>query len=147
MNGLRKLLMRMPWRRGVLASWRSTHSAPGPRGERAAAKHLKRRGYRILARNLRSRLGEVDLLAEAPDGRTIVVVEVKAGIGRDAYAAEARVGPDKQRKLVALAAQLARRHGLEDRPIRFDVIGVGLDPAGRAPPAIRHYEAAFESHL
>jgi len=51
----------------------------GERGERAAEKQLRRTGYRILARQLRNRYGEVDILAEAPDGRTIAIVEVKAG--------------------------------------------------------------------
>ncbi len=44
------------------------------RGERTAARHLTRRGYRILGRNLRNRFGEIDILAEDPDRRTVVVV-------------------------------------------------------------------------
>ncbi|MCC7147202.1 MAG: YraN family protein [Phycisphaeraceae bacterium] len=48
------------------------------RGEAVAKRFLKRRRYRILAQNLRLPIGEIDLLALAPDGRTIVVVEVKA---------------------------------------------------------------------
>lgn len=114
------------------------------RGEDAAAAHLRRQGYRILGRNLRSRIGEVDLLAEAPDGRTIVVVEVKAGHGGP-LPPEIRVGPVKQRRLTALAAHLARRHRLTQRPIRFDVIGVDLPAEG--PPRIRHHINAFAAHV
>lgn len=126
--------------RHALLRWRSTGSV----GERAAARHLKAQGYRILARNLRTRLGEIDLLAEAPDRRTIVVVEVKAGTG-GAIRPEVHVNATKRRKLVQLALQLARRHRLHDRPIRFDVIGVDLPRD--APPVIRHHVGAFESHL
>ena len=121
----------------------------GQRGERAAAAHLRRHGYRILHRNLRNRYGEVDLLAEAPDRRTICVTEVKAReiIGNPAAAPrpEVHVNRHKQRKLVALAVQLVRAYRLADRPVRFDVVGVDL-PRG-APPIVRHHPGAFESHI
>lgn len=117
----------------------------GARGERAAARHLKRQRYRILARNLRQKLGEIDLLAEAPDGRTIVIVEVKttASDAPDAIAPEVHVNAAKQRKLAALASMLVRRQRWHDRPIRFDVVGVVLPPRGK--PILRHHVAAFES--
>ena len=127
----------------------------GVRGERLAANYLRRQGYRVLGRNLRSRVGEIDILAEAPDKHTVVLVEVKTGVpsqkrddatdGLSPTAPEMRVGRRKQRKLVTLASQMARQHGFTQRPIRFDVIGVDL-PANAAP-VIRHYKAAFESHV
>ncbi|MFA9479288.1 YraN family protein [Phycisphaerales bacterium AB-hyl4] len=116
----------------------------GRRGERAAAKHLKRVGYRVVARNLRCKVGEIDLLAEAPDGRTVVVVEVKAGRG-GALPPEIRVGAAKQRKLTQLAVRLIRRYRLHDRPMRFDVVGVDLPDRGK--PTIRHHVGAFESRV
>lgn len=119
----------------------------GARGERAAARQLKQSGYRLLARNLRSKLGEIDLLAEAPDGRTIVIVEVKSGAGgsADAIPPEVHVNNHKRRKLAMLAADLVRRRHWQDRPVRFDVIAVLLPERG--PAVIRHHVAAFESHL
>ena len=141
MNAIASLLARLGIDRSV-----------GSRGERAAAGHLRRHGYRILARNLRNKLGEIDILAEAPDGRTIVVVEVKSSAvrpGDDGRSAnpppEVHVNRAKQRKLVSLACQTARRNRLADRPIRFDVIGVELPTKGR--PTIRHHVNAFESHV
>ena len=122
------------------------------KGERFAAQHLKRRGYRIISRNLRSRLGEIDLLAEAPDGRTLVIVEVKSraitpgSAPSDELPPEVRVNRFKQRKLVALAAHWTRRLGLTRRPIRFDVVGVDLSSASAAP-IVRHHVGAFESHV
>jgi putative endonuclease len=121
----------------------------GPVGavaERRVASHLKRRGYRVLAQNVRNRFGEIDIVAEAPDGRTIAIVEVKASESAlDDPPPELRVNAFKQRKLVALACQLARRYDLTDRPIRFDVAGVLLEPGQE--PVIRYHEAAFESHV
>jgi putative endonuclease len=126
-------------------------------GEWTAARYLRSRGYRILARNLRNRFGEVDILAQDPDGRTVVVVEVKAAVPppgnpRDpspsaaaAVRPEEHVNRHKQRKLAALAGQLVRRYRLEDRPVRFDVVGVDLPR--RARPIIRHHLGAFESHV
>jgi len=49
----------------------------GRRGEDAAARYLKRHKYRLIARGVRSRLGELDIVAA--DGRTVVFVEVKTG--------------------------------------------------------------------
>jgi len=129
-------------------------SRKGRQGEKAAIRYLRRSGYRVLGCNLHNKFGEVDILAEAPDGRTVVIVEVKSrALPRDTqpnYAQklvlpEARVGSRKQRRLVALAGQMARRYRLADRPIRFDVVGVDLQPG--TAPVIRHHPGAFESHV
>ena len=124
----------------------------GSRGERVAAGYLKRAGYRVLGRNLRNRFGEVDILAEAPDRQTIVVIEVKSGVPRypdvltkSELAPEVRVGRRKRRRLVALAGQMARRYRLTQRAIRFDIMGVDMSP--NEPPVVRHHLAAFESHV
>ena len=116
----------------------------GRTGERIVAAHLRREGYRILGRNLWSRSGEIDLLAEAPDGRTLVVVEVKSG-SDDEIAPEVHVSLPKQRKLVSLTCQLVRRNGWTDRPVRFDVVGVVFRPDGSND--VRHHVGAFESHV
>lgn len=137
---------------GCLAAlWRRVIPArqTGNRGEALAARHLRRQGHTILARNLRTRFGEVDLLTRAPDGRTIVIVEVKtaARLPEDgaSFLPELRVNRDKQRRLIALAAQIVRRHGLGRRPLRFDIVAVTLD----APAAerVRHIRSAFQSHV
>jgi putative endonuclease len=130
-------------------------TAAGPRGERVAASYLKRQSYRILARNLRLVGGEIDILAEAPDRRTIVIVEVKSGYlaagGASGGGANSPLRPEehvnfaKQRKLTSLAVETARRFKLTDRPIRFDVIGVDLVKDGE--PHVRHHVGAFESRV
>lgn len=114
----------------------------GQRGEDAAAALLRQTGYRVLARNLRNRFGEIDLVAETPDGKAIVIVEVKAG-SSDRIPPEVHVNRAKQKKLAALAAQLVRRHKLQGRPIRFDVVVVVFHEG--EPPTLRHHRGAFES--
>ena len=87
-------------------------------------------------------LFQADLLATAPDGATLVIIEVKTR-SRDDRAPEMAVNADKQRKLNRLAARLQKWPQYTERPIRFDVIAVVWPPD--AKPTIRHYEAAFES--
>ena len=129
-----------------LLRWLGAGRGVGEQGERAAVWYLRKQSYRVLARNLRNRFGEIDLLAEAPDGRTIILVEVKTSGSDTRHAGsrpESRVNHVKQRKLMALAAQAVRHYGLNDRPIRFDVVGVDLPPHGQ--PCVRHHVGAFES--
>jgi putative endonuclease len=109
----------------------------GRSAEALAARTLERRGMRILARNVRphGRRGEIDLIAV--DGTALVFVEVKArreGSVRGPERPVLAVGPRKQLQLRRLAAAwLAERpDGLPGyREIRFDVVGLRLDGAGR----------------
>ncbi len=105
---------------------------------------LKQKNYRVMATNLRNRFGEIDLVALTPDGKTVVIVEVKTAESPNARP-ELRVDQKKQKRLTALAAQIVRRYKLQNKPIRFDVVAVNLPP--EAEPIIRHYEAAFDSHV
>jgi len=128
-----------------LRRWLTRHRALGPRGEHVAARFLKRRGYRILARNVRNRCGEIDLVALPPDTpRTLVIVEVKAGV-TGMFPPEVHVNRAKQRKLIALSAQLLRAQRLTDHRVRYDVVAVEFPPRGK--PVIRHHAGAFESHV
>jgi putative endonuclease len=114
----------------------------GRRGEAVAVRTLRRSGYRILGRNLRVSAGECDILALAPDRRTIVVVEVKArrmepGSGPPP---EAAVTHDKRATLARVARSLARSNGWTDRPVRVDVIAVEFPASGQ--PVVRHHVGA-----
>ena len=112
----------------------------GRRGERIAARHLGRRGYRVLARNVRAPMGEIDIVCETPDGRGIVVVEVKTRLESDGPAPEASVTRAKRAKLVGLTRWVRRANGWEDRPTRIDVVAVVIGRGGRA--GVTHYENA-----
>lgn len=112
----------------------------GRAGEEKAARYLRRRGWRIAARNFRTRWGEIDLVAEKGGVRAFVEVKTRA----DSRFAEAReaVTPAKQRRLIASAEAYLAAHPGELQP-RFDVIEV-YGAAG-LPARIVHWENAFEA--
>ncbi len=94
----------------------------GAHGERAAAKFLRRQRYSIVERNYRCAAGEVDLIAL--DRSTIVFIEVKTrtqpGCGSPLEAVDHR----KQRQVVRAAQYYLAEHRLQNRDVRFDVVGV-----------------------
>ncbi|MFN3652825.1 MAG: YraN family protein [Armatimonadota bacterium] len=98
----------------------------GRLGENAAAEELERRGYRILTRNYHCRGGEADLVAE--EGEALVFVEVKARATLRHGLPQEAVGWTKQQRLGRAAVHYLHAHretpGLEDRPVRFDVVEV-----------------------
>ena len=112
----------------------------GQEGEATAERYLIRKGYRIIAKNLRSSLGELDLVAE--DGHILVFVEVKARKTTEFGGAINAVHRQKQHKLIRLAAQFLARQHWTDRICRFDV--VLLQDTASAGPQIEHIQNAFE---
>ena len=91
--------------------------------EEKAAKYLKQKGYRIVARNFYSRYGEIDVIAR--DGKYLVFVEVKfrknAKGGHPLEAVDIR----KQKRICKTADWFCLRYGYsEGVPYRFDVIGI-----------------------
>ena len=115
----------------------------GRRAERAAARHLRRAGHRVLAANWSDRLGELDLLTL--DGDVLVVVEVRSTSGDDAQVPLDSVNYPKQKRVCEAAARyLARRHLLGKLTVRFDVVAVSW-PAARSRPAILHVRQAFDA--
>ncbi|MHC4415500.1 MAG: YraN family protein [Planctomycetota bacterium] len=126
--------------RRFLAGWLDRALPLGDRGERLAARWLARRGYRILHRNYTVGRDEADLVALDPDGRTVVIVEVKTRSDPDALP-EASLTRRKQQRLSRLATRLSGTREFADRPIRLDAVVINW-PVG-AKPEIRHYESAF----
>jgi putative endonuclease len=139
----------------------------GAKGERLAAQHLEARGCEVIARNFRTRFGELDLVAR--DARFLVFCEVKTrivrggpgsggagGLGGGAALGDApapanplgpfaSIGSRKQRQVRAMAREWLAQGLLEGaRPpeIRFDAIGISFDASGRLL-ALEHLEAAF----
>ena len=115
----------------------------GRTGEDLALAHLERLGYALVARNHRTRWGEIDLVVH--DGQTLVFVEVKTrratGSGRGPWEAlHDRKRAQVRRMAAAFLAEV------EDRPravdLRFDAVGVVIDARGRLV-ALDHLEGAF----
>ena len=114
--------------------------ALGQRGENAAAKFLRNAGYKIICRNFRCGVGEIDIVAR--DGKTLVFAEVKTRVD-DEPTPEDQVNPTKQHQLTKAARFYLCRYGTPQPPARFDVIAV-VWPTGRTP-RIRHTKDAFEA--
>jgi putative endonuclease len=121
-------------RRGIL------NRLLGDRGERAAARYLKRQGYRILARQSRSRIGEIDLIAL--DGQTVVFVEVKTRASQAAGHPAEAVTFAKRKQLTRTALAWLKRRNLLECSCRFDVVAITWQDGH--PPTIEHFKNAFE---
>jgi len=96
----------------------SNHAA-GLSAERVAAWLLQLKGYRILARRLKTPGGEIDILAKR--GSTVAVVEVKQRFTFDSAAGA--ISPRQQHRLVNAARfVLAQRPELSNHSVRFDAL-------------------------
>jgi putative endonuclease len=120
---------------------RPTPRPLGPRGERYAARWLRKRGYKIVAGGHRTRYGEIDLVAVL--GETIVFVEVKTRASRELGDAAEAVDAQKQRRFARAALGFLKEHGLLEYPVRFDVIAI-VWPANARTPELLHLPNAFE---
>ena len=124
--------------RAIVARWRRGPHSGAP-GEAIACRHLEGKGYVILARNFRCRSGEVDVVAR--HGAATVFVEVKERHGSSHGAGCESVTFGKRRRIVRAARLYAAAHGLDEAPLRFDVVSIDWTDAGR--PQIRHDQGAF----
>lgn len=106
-------------------------------GEALAARYLEQRGLRIVQRNLRTPVGEIDILARA--GKVLVFVEVKTRRSLAFGTPQEAVGPAKQRQIL----RAAQWHLVSVPPgtaVRFDVVAI---TAGPGEPVIEHIVNAF----
>ena len=131
--------------RPSVAGVRSDHRKRlGALGETLACRHLEARGYSVIARNFRTRYGELDLVAA--DSRCLVICEVKTRLSPTAGINPlAAVGAAKRLQIRRMARQwLAERGPDGPRPaeLRFDAIGITLDDGGELVE-LDHIEAAF----
>jgi putative endonuclease len=110
--------------------------------EGAVHRHILQQGYQPVARNVRSRYGEVDIVAR--DGDAMVFLEVKARRGTDAVlAGSASVDLRKRTRLRRMAVWYLCATGMpSDTVCRFDVAVVILDDDGR-PAAVQVFQDAF----
>ena len=135
---------------------RAPHLRLGARGERIAARALRRSGYRVVARNYRPgrRRSDAELDIVAWEGQTLAVVEVKTRRGGFGDPAE-RVDREKRRRLRRSAARMWRRESSRRRippgsRLRMDVVEVWFPAApvfGPAPPAAGWRRLRFLARL
>ena len=102
----------------------------GHRGEAAAARWYQKQGCRLLAHNFHTRMGELDLVVQEPDG-TVVICEVKTRAEGSMTTPSEAVDKAKQRRLIRAAEIYLQTTGLSDAPVRFDVAEVKPLDSGR----------------
>jgi len=120
--------------------WTLRRRQTGQTGEQIAARHLFRKGFRLLEHNYRCERGEIDLIAE--DHGTLVFVEVKTRRSLASGSPEEAVDREKQRKICRAANWYLQPWQRWPLPIRFDVVAIELDESDHVV-AIRHIPAAF----
>jgi putative endonuclease len=101
----------------------------GAFGESWAAAHLSRLGYQILARNVRYRCGELDIVAR--DGKDLVFVEVKCRRSGRFGTPEDSISASRYARLGSAALTYLQERGLEEEPYRIDVVALEVDVSGR----------------
>lgn len=114
--------------------------ALGHRAEEAAVEFLTAAGLRVIERNVRFALGELDLVCR--DGNAVVFVEVKCRHSRWGDAPAAAVSWQKRRRLAQLAQLYLKARGLAEVRCRFDIVAVTADDGGRL--TVRHLPGAFD---
>jgi putative endonuclease len=119
------------------AEWRE-RAARG--GEQLAEQFLRLRGMLVVDRNVHSGRGELDLIAY--EGETVVFVEVKLRSGADDSAPLRAVGWKKRLDMSRAATRWLQAHGLTNRPVRFDVVGITWETDGSRIHA-EHIRNAF----
>jgi len=102
---------------------RINHISIGKKGEEFACKIIEGMGYKVLERNYRCNIGEIDLIAL--DGDVLVFIEIKTRSRSIEYAKEA-VNRKKMKKLSLLASYYIKKKRLQNPRVRFDVIAVHM---------------------
>lgn len=116
------------------------HNELGKTGEQLAAEYLKTKGFEVLETNWRFKQYELDLIVKMPNRDTIVFVEVKTRQTNYFGYPETFVTKAKQKLIAKAAALYLDENGLNDAPVRFDVVAVTITPQ---QTHIHHIDDAF----
>ncbi len=127
----------------------------GKFGEDIAVKYLKKRGYKILARNWQNKWGEIDIVASPPTTflqkvvggkkkKIIVFCEVKTIEKKPGFSPEDEIDWKKERQLSKMAQIYLSSNKIPlESPWRIDVLAIEIDPFSENP-SIRHFENVIE---
>jgi len=114
----------------------------GEKGESIAVKQLKKEGYKILERNYRTKLGEIDIIAK--DGEVITFIEVKARKSEKYGTPRHAVTPAKQKKISMVALSYLKEKNQFDKKARFDVVTINPKSSNSAVSIIKNaFDLAF----
>jgi len=116
--------------------------ALGERGEKFAARYLRRHGYKILVRRFKSRAGEIDIVCRHKEW--LVFVEVKTRKSDQYGAPSEAVTREKQKHMSKVALEYLRLLGNPQIHWRFDIVEVIMQDGARKPEDIRLIQNAFD---
>lgn len=119
----------------------SRHLQIGHQGEAIALKQLKKTGYKIVEKNYRSKLGEIDIIAKDQD--TLSFIEVKTRQSTRYGHPKGAITPKKQRKLSMVALGYLKETNQSYHKARFDVVSILLTADGKKP-LVEIVKNAFE---
>jgi len=115
------------------------HLSLGDRGEMIAWDYLLQNGFKLLEKNYRCKIGEIDVIAIKK--KRIHIIEIKTRAHNRRGRPEEAVGPQKQQKLIRLAEWYFKTKNQMEVPVSFDVLAIMLPEDG--PSNIRFIEDAF----
>jgi putative endonuclease len=113
----------------------------GEFAERVAVQHLESRGYSVRERNVRTRYGEIDIVAQKAD--LLAFVEVRCRRGSAMGSAVQSLSPQKQRRLASLAEDYGQSRADLPEQWRIDLIALDLAANGKLV-SLQHIEGAVE---
>jgi putative endonuclease len=111
----------------------------GDIGETLALRYLLSNGFDVISRNFHIGNGELDIIAFHKD--RLVFVEVKTRSRADGFPPQMAVTARKEEQIVRLANAFCHRYGLEEMPLRFDVVAVIMGEG--SSHQIEHFAGAF----
>lgn len=112
----------------------------GKRGEDIATSFLEKNKYKIIAKNYKTRIGEVDVIAR--DREVFCFVEVRTRSSDSFCSPEETIDAKKKAQISKAALSFIRAHQLEDRPARFDIVTILFREDGGFK--VNHIKNAFE---
>jgi len=112
----------------------------GSRGERLAARFLKRQGFHLIVRNYKCVAGEVDLICSRED--LIAFIEVKSRTSADAQDPQEAARTVQWRRIERAARYFLLQYPVKNRTYRFDLVTV-IYP-GKGSPVLEHFEGAYQ---
>lgn len=112
----------------------------GKIGEKYIAKYLRRRFYRIIEKNMRNFISEIDIIAE--NREYIVFVEVKTRTSGQLYPARMAVNGEKRKKIIN-ASRAYIKYKRITKPARYDVAEVYLNRETHKIESVNYIKDAF----
>ena len=109
----------------------------GTKGEDEAVDYIRNKGWRILDRNYRINLGEIDIIAM--DKKTVVFVEVKTWRTIGSENLEYVINQRKRKKII----MVSRDYFMKNKNLKYDLIRYDVIFIGRNNSEIDHYKNAF----